>query len=150
MAETARGRLIGGLALAGLADALYMLAYQRGLIRRLACPFFGDGCARVARSPHARHFGVPNALVGALGYATMGSLALAAGDRPPEERPLAPLALGGLAAAAVAVSAYLTWEQPTKVGAWCFWCLSSAVLNVGIFAASLPGARRAFSAWLRA
>ena len=144
MASGRHRRAIGALAIAGLADALYMLAYQRGLIRRIACPFFGDGCARVARSPHARHFGVPNALVGAAGYAAMASLALSAGARPPEARPRQRLALGALSGSAVAVSAYLTWEQPTKVGAWCFWCLSSAVVNVAIFALALPDARRAW------
>src|SRR5262245_30710826 len=127
---------VAGLAVAGIADALYMLAYHGGLVRSLRCPFFGSGCNRVGRSPHAVHFGVPNAAAGAVGYATMATLALWAGDRSIEDRPWQPLGLGLMAAAAGTASAILTWEQPTKVGAWCFWCLTSAAINAGILGIS--------------
>ncbi len=42
-----------------------MLAYHEGWIDCMWCPFFGDGCEVVARSPQARHAGIPNAAVGA-------------------------------------------------------------------------------------
>jgi uncharacterized membrane protein len=131
------------LAAAGFVDALYMLAYHGGLIRSLRCPFFGEGCNKVGRSAHAVHFGVPNAAAGAVAYAGMAATALWAGNRPPEQLPWPPLGLGSLATAAAAASAYLTWEQPTKVGAWCFWCLSSATINAAILALSVGDARRA-------
>jgi uncharacterized membrane protein len=120
---------MAGLAAAGIVDALYMLAYHGGLIRSLRCPFFGEGCNKVGRSPHARHFGVPNAALGAVGYAAMAALTLWAGDRSPEDRPWQALGLGALTSGAGAVSAFLTWEQPKRVGAWCFWCLTSAAIN---------------------
>jgi uncharacterized membrane protein len=134
---------MAGLAAAGIADALYMLAYHGGLLRKLWCPFFGSGCDKVGRSPHARHFGVPNAAVGAVGYAAMAALTLWAGDKAPEERPWQALGLGALTAGAGAVSAYLTWEQPTKVGAWCFWCLSSAAINATLGSLAAGDALRA-------
>jgi uncharacterized membrane protein len=130
------------LATAGIADALYMLGYHGGLIERLRCPFFGSGCDKVGRSAHAVHFGVPNAAAGAVAYAGMAATALWAGNRPPEALPWQPLGLGAMATVAGAASAYLTWEQPTKVGAWCFWCLSSAVINAAIFALSIGDASR--------
>src|SRR5262245_7453610 len=120
---------IAGLAVTGFVDALYMLGYHGGLLRSLRCPFFGSGCERVGRSSHAVHFGVPNAAAGAVGYAAMAALALWAGDRAPAERPLPALGLGAVAGAAGVASAILTWEQPNRVGAWCFWCLSSAAIN---------------------
>jgi uncharacterized membrane protein len=123
---------LAALAAAGFADAFYMLAYHGGLLRSLWCPFFGGGCDKVGRSRHAVHLGVPNAAVGAVGYAAMAALALWAGDRPPEQKPRQALALGALSAGAGAASAFLTWEQPNRVGAWCFWCLSSAVINASI------------------
>jgi uncharacterized membrane protein len=123
---------LAALAAAGFADAFYMLAYHGGLLRSLWCPFFGRGCEKVGRSAHAVHLGVPNAAVGAVGYAAMAALALWAGDRTPEQRPRQALALGALSASAGAVSAFLTWEQPNRVGAWCFWCLSSAAINATI------------------
>jgi uncharacterized membrane protein len=134
---------IAALATAGFLDSLYMLSYHGGLVRSLWCPFFGEGCNRVGRSAHARHFGVPNAAVGAVGYATMAALALWAGDRAPYERPWQTLGLGAVSAGAGAVSAYLTWEQPTKVGAWCFWCLTSAAINAAISTLSAGDAVRA-------
>ena len=134
---------VAALAAAGFADALYMLGYHGGLIRSLRCPFFGEGCNRVGRSAHAVHFGVPNAAAGAVAYAGMAATALWAGKHPPEERPWQTLGLGAMATAAGAASAYLTWEQPTKVGAWCFWCLSSAAINAAILALAAGDAGRA-------
>ncbi len=121
---------IAGLSYLGMADALYMLAYDEGILDSLVCPFFGEGCNIVGRSAHAEHFGLPNSALGTLGYAAMATLALWAGDRPPERRPLQPLGLAAISLGASAVSAYLTWEQAAKVRAWCFWCLLSAGLNL--------------------
>jgi len=117
----------------GVADALYMLAYHSGLVGSLACPFFGSGCETVGRSAQARHFGVPNAAVGAVGYAAMGTLAAWLGDRPASERPLIALGLAASAASALGASVFLTWEMVARVRAWCFWCLLSAGLNAALF-----------------
>jgi uncharacterized membrane protein len=119
-------RAIMGLSVLGFADAMYMLAYHEGWIDRMWCPFFGDGCEIVGRSPQAKHAGVPNALVGAAGYAGMAALAAAGGN------PLTAAGLAGVSTAAAAASAGLTWEMGTRVRAWCFWCLLSAVINAAI------------------
>ena len=131
------------LAALGFLDAVYMLAYDEGLIDTIACPFFGQGCARVGRSPHARHFGVPNAAVGAVGYAAIAVLVLWEGGRPASHRRWKPGGFLAAASAAVAASAFLTWEQATRVRAWCFWCLSSAAINVALFAVAVAEVRRA-------
>lgn len=149
-------RTIIGLSLLGLADALYMLAYHEGWIDHMWCPFFGEGCEVVGRSPEARHAGVPNAAVGAAAYAGMAALAAfdarirntrtpdrgpAAGAAasiswlPAVSRPALPaLGLAGISTAAVAASAALTWEMGTRVRAWCFWCLASAGINAALCA----------------
>ncbi len=132
-----------GLAILGLADSLYMLAYTGGLVKSLVCPFFGEGCNTVGRSIHARHLGVPNSAVGAAGYASMAALALWAGDRTPERRPWPPLALAAASLSAFAASVFLTWEQWARVKAWCFWCLSSAAINSLILPLALRDGRRA-------
>ncbi len=120
--------LLAGL---GALDSLYMLAYEEGWIHSLTCPFFGEGCNRVGRSRHARHFGVPNALVGVMSYSSMAGLALA--------RPQSPIwdarrrrMLTAISFAAAAAGIYLTWEQKTKVRNWCFWCLSSTAISLAI------------------
>jgi uncharacterized membrane protein len=145
------GRLgIAGLSMVGFADALYMLAYDEGLLESLACPFFGEGCNIVGRSEHAVHFGVPNAAVGAVGYAAMAVLALWTGNKPPTRRPWQLISLAATSLAAFIASVFLTWEQAKKVKAWCFWCLSSAAVNALIFPVALwQGARalRALRCW---
>jgi len=137
-------RAIIGLSLLGFADALYMLAYHEGWIDRMWCPFFGDGCEVVARSPGARHAGVPNAAAGAAAYAGMAALAAidarVRNGRTPgrgtgaDAATLPALGLAGISTAAVAASAALTWEMGTRVRAWCFWCLMSAGINAALCA----------------
>lgn len=134
--ETAR-KSIAALSFLGVVDALYMLAYHEGLIGSLACPFFGQGCNVVGRSPHARHFGVPNAAVGALGYATTATLAIWSVSKPPQDRPLQSFGLSAISLAAFVTSVFLTWEQMAKVRAWCFWCLLSAGLSLVILPLAL-------------
>jgi len=135
---TRTGRLaIAGLSMLGVADSLYMLAYEEGWIDSLVCPFFGEGCNTVGRSAHARHLGVPNAAVGAVGYAVMGTLALWRSGRRIGRRPWQYWALGAVSGAAAVASAFLTWEQPAKVRAWCFWCLTSAAINAAILPLAL-------------
>ncbi len=137
---------IAGLSALGVLDSLYMLAYEEGLIDSLFCPFFGEGCNIVGRSKHARHFGVPNAALGAVSYAAMATLSLWSGNKSPARRPLRLLALGAMSTVAVAASAYLTWEQAAKVRAWCFWCLTSAAINSIILPLSLADAVPAWRA----
>src|SRR5512140_2471783 len=108
---------IAGLSTLGLLDSLYMLSYHEGWISSLVCPFFGQGCNIVGRSKQARHFGIPNAAVGAAGYAVMGTLALAGGELAPESERLRQIGLAGVSSVAVLARAYLTWEQKTKVKA---------------------------------
>ncbi|MBI2835258.1 MAG: hypothetical protein HYX76_12610 [Acidobacteria bacterium] len=141
--------LVVTLSLAGLADALYMLAYTEGLIDHLACPFFGPGCEIVGRSKHAKHFGIPNSAVGALGYGAMATLATWSGDRTPEQRPLQPLALAAISGGAAAASAWLTYEMHAKVKAWCFWCLTSAAINAIILPLAVADGLRAWRALSR-
>jgi uncharacterized membrane protein len=139
-----RARLgVAVLSVVGVADSLYMLSHTSGLVESLFCPFFGKGCDIVGESEHAKHLGIPNSVVGAVGYAVMGSLALWAGDKPPERRPWQPLGLAAASTAAFAASAVLTWKQAALVKAWCFWCLSSAAINLAILPVALRDGRRA-------
>jgi uncharacterized membrane protein len=131
---------VAGLGLAGVADALYMLAFHEGLIDSLACPFFGEGCEKVGRSPEGEKLGIPHAAAGAVVYAGMAALALWGGDRPPRRRPWQPLALGAVAGASVAAHAYFAYAMKYKVKAWCFWCLTSTALSTSILALSAQDA----------
>ncbi len=127
---------LGALSLAGVADAFYMLAFNEGLLEHLACPFFGKGCETVGRSRHNKHFGVPNAAVGAVLYSAIGALALWAGDKDARERPEQLAGAAALSAFAVGAGVYLTWEQAAKIRAFCFWCLTSLGISSSLLALS--------------
>jgi uncharacterized membrane protein len=146
MSQSAKRLAIAGMCTVGMLEALYMLAYEEELIDSLYCPFFGEGCNIVGRSEHARHFGVPNAAVGAVAYAGMATLALWMGRDNATKRPLRALGLAAIAGAAAGASAVLTWKQHSKVKAYCFWCLSSAAINAALLPLTLPDARRAWGA----
>jgi uncharacterized membrane protein len=102
----------------------------------------GDGCNIVGRSKQARHFAAPNATVGAVGYAAIGSLALAGGKVPPKIERLRKIGVAGTSPAAALASAYLAWELKSKVKVWCFWCLTSAAINALILPLAMAEARQ--------
>jgi uncharacterized membrane protein len=134
--------LIAGLALGGVIDSLYLFLYQIGKIRRLVCPVFGEGCEKVTGSPIAYPAGVPDAIFGVVGYTAAGVTAAAIPKTSGKTRKnLAKAAIGG-SVAAVGISAYLTYAQRTKIHAWCFWCLTSAVTSTAIALLAVPSARK--------
>src|SRR5205814_6802529 len=102
------------------------------LLPKLWCPFFGEQCEKVGRSRHARHIGIPNAVVGGMGYGAMALLALWDGIRKPSERPLKSFAMAGMSAVFAGASAYLMYEQKAKVHAYCFWCITSTAISAAL------------------
>lgn len=68
MTRVARRGLIGGLALAGLAIAVYLTLYQLGIVPTVWEPFFGEGSRKVLHSPISRLLPIPDASLGAVGY----------------------------------------------------------------------------------
>ena len=109
-----------GLALVGLGIAAYLTwVHYAGL--QPICVGGGGGCERVQSSKWADLGGIPVALLGLIGYATiLFTLVL------PEE-------LGRQVAALVALvgfgfSAWLTYVELAKINAVCQWCVASAVV----------------------
>ena len=131
---------VTGLAMIGALDSLYLLLFQTGKVRHLVCPIFGDGCEQVVSSRAAYPARIPDAVFGIAGYsaAAVTSLALPR-TRGSTKRMLAKAAIGG-SAAALGLSAYLTYAQPKRTGAWCFWCLASAVTSAAMAAVATAGA----------
>ncbi|MBI2843276.1 MAG: vitamin K epoxide reductase family protein [Armatimonadetes bacterium] len=130
-----------GLSIAGVLDSLYLLLFQTRKIEHLVCPIFGQGCERVASSPAAYPGGIPDAIFGVAGY---GLAAVTAAAIPRTsgkvKKSLASAAVGG-SIVALGLSAYLTYAQPQKTGAWCFWCLTSAAIAVVMAPLVISGAR---------
>lgn len=143
---TARLRLPGPpapllpLALAGLADALYLTAVER--LGRDALCLPGLDCAAVLASPYARLLGLPVAGLGAATYAALAAAALLALARPRWRRLLALSSLA-LATAGASFSAYLTWASLIRLRAACPWCLLSAAVMALIWLLALRWAWQA-------
>jgi uncharacterized membrane protein len=123
------------MALIGLFDAAY-LALERVTGGTLVCPV-GGGCETVQSSAYAILFGVPVAYIGVAGYIALLVVALLALNL--ERIAGLPLATVLLALASIALVAgiYFSYLQVAVIGAICFWCAISALLDLGIWVAAL-------------
>jgi uncharacterized membrane protein len=112
-------RAIAGLAVLGLAISVY-LTYVHYAGLDPVCTGVSD-CERVQSSEYADLLGIPVAVLGIAGYATiLASLRL----RVDVTALVAYLAL--------AFSAYLTWAEVFKIDAICQWCVGSALITLAI------------------
>ncbi len=126
-------RAIRALCIAGMADSGYLFLYQTGTIPHLACPFFGSGCERISSSKTAYPLGVPDAILGIAGYATLLLITERGGRARSQSHPLLPLLAFGGGAVAFGTSLYLTWRQWEEFHTFCFWCLTSAAISTAIY-----------------
>jgi uncharacterized membrane protein len=128
------------LALVGLLVATYLWLYKIGVLGQLQC---GTGsCEYVQTSRYAELFGVPVALYGVAGYATLLVLGLA-GLQPgfaADRRVSVLLAL--LATIGFGFSLYLTALELFVLHAICRWCVASAVIMTVTWLLSLADLRR--------
>lgn len=125
-----RGRAMLALAALGVALSLYLV-----WIRYTGAPpvcVGASGCGEVQTSRFAVVAGIPIVLLGLglyLGLLALSVWRVLAGSATPA---LVALGLFGLALAGVLYSAYLTYLELFVLGAICSWCVTSAVLLVGL------------------
>ena len=122
-APAPRDPIVGGLAVAGLAIALYLTITKLAGSTAAFCES-GSGCDVLQASRWSTFLGVPTAAWGALLYAGLAALALT--GLPPARWIWAFV----LACAAVGFSAYLTYVAAFVVRALCPWCLAVALIGV--------------------
>ena len=136
-----RNRMIMAvLGLLGFLVALYMLAYALGWTGPVICGI-GD-CERVQSSAYSRIGPIPVAAFGVLGYLVLMAVSfLGLQPIPGRSRSISLLLLSG-GIAGLAFSVYLTYLEAFVIGAWCQWCIASAIIMVLAFLASLPEIRR--------
>lgn len=115
------------LALVGLADSVY-LTVKHFTAEPVPCSII-EGCETVLTSSYAEVAGVPIAAFGAAAYFAAFSLAVlsAYGNRT------AWALFGVQSFLMAAVSAYLIYLQGFVIGAFCQFCLVSAVTSFGLF-----------------
>ena len=113
--------LIAILAVAGIAVSSVSLYHHYGSSKTSYCDF-GESfnCDIVNRSTYSTVLGIPDALIGILGYATL--LVFATMYRTRAETP-AILLIGSTAGLGFAL--YLTYIEKFVLATWCILCLSS-------------------------
>jgi vitamin-K-epoxide reductase (warfarin-sensitive) len=116
--------LIAVLAVAGMAVSSVSLYHHYGSSKTSYCDF-GESfnCDIVNRSTYSTVFGIPDALIGIVGYGVL--LALATLYRSKAETP-AMLLMAALAGLGFAL--YLTYIEAFVLATWCILCLSSLTL----------------------
>ncbi|MEA2375566.1 MAG: hypothetical protein QOD53_2029 [Thermoleophilaceae bacterium] len=112
------------LALLGLAVAGYLTYIHYADVKPL-CLSGNGGCEKVQASSYSKLAGIPVALLGLIGYATLLASLLVRSDA------------GRLAGALVALvgcgfSAYLTYREVFTIEAICQWCVVSGVLMTAL------------------
>jgi len=126
MTSTARRvfQLIAVLALAGVVVSSVSLGHHYGTSKTSYCDF-GESfnCDIVNRSIYSTVLGVPDALIGILGYGLL--LALATFYRTKAETPFMLLIAS---TAGLGFALYLTYIEKFVLATWCVLCLSSLTL----------------------
>ena len=123
------------LSLVGVFVAAYLYLYKIGRIGTMVCGT--GGCETVQLSRWSEFMGVDVALIGVIGYVVMLGVSLAGLQPGTERRRWPAIALVVLSGGALLFSAYLTYLELFVIHAICRWCVVSALIVVGIFAASL-------------
>ena len=118
--------VIAVLAVAGVAVSSVSLYHHFGTSQTNYCDFGASfNCDIVNRSIYSTVLGVPDALIGILGYGLL--LALATLYRTKAETPFMLLIA---ATAGLGFALYLTYIEKFVLATWCILCLSSLTLIV--------------------
>jgi uncharacterized membrane protein len=98
-------------------------------------PYCGaaHGCADVQNSPYSEVVGIPVAVIGLVGYVVLLATSLLRGRLDPGVDFYLPVLSFGAALIGVLYSGYLTYLEAAVIGAWCYWCVTSAVIITAIW-----------------
>lgn len=125
------------LSLAGLAISTYLSHEFISSAKEIHnCPLFGDGCSVVLHSEYSKFLGViPNAYLGVLYYASLLFFYILYLLKKKEAILQIPMMLSIIG---VLFSLYLLYVQGSLIGAFCFYCVSSALISILILIAEFP------------
>lgn len=124
------------LALVGLADAIY-LTIQHVTGQSVRCTIV-SGCSEVLSSSYASFNGIPLALIGAIAYFTVFSLATLAAFGYPLVGKLLLIVIGLM----FLTTLWLIYLQAFVIGQFCQFCLLSAAVTIVLMVFVLISARR--------
>jgi rhodanese-related sulfurtransferase/uncharacterized membrane protein/predicted DsbA family dithiol-disulfide isomerase len=130
-----RKTLLFALSLVGLFDSLYLWWVYTLPSRPMVC--LGGGCDTVRSSPFAYPWGVPLPAFGAAMYVVLALLVFAWPVLQESLAHLARWAVAGIAGLGFLFSLYLSGVEAFVLGAWCTWCVISAITVTLIFGLAL-------------
>lgn len=116
------------LSLIGFTDAAFLLA-KRLSGAPIPC-FITSGCDEVSKSPYSVMFGVPLSLWGVIFYLGTGFLALLYMDT---KRALVGVLIPLATLFGFLSSCYFIYVQKFLIGAFCIYCLLSALVSIILF-----------------
>jgi uncharacterized membrane protein len=117
------------LCLLGLGVSAY-LAYEYAQPFKIGCPVSGTGCEDVRNSSYSRLFGISVPYYGLLYYGVMTFLTILSTQFDTKRLSMI-LFLGSLSG--FLASAYFTYLEAYVIHAYCFWCITSAIISTCIF-----------------
>jgi vitamin-K-epoxide reductase (warfarin-sensitive) len=116
--------VIAVLAIAGMVVSSVSLQHHYATSKTSYCDFGENfNCDVVNRSTYSTVLGIPDALIGILGYGTLLGLATLY-----RTRVQAPAILLAASLAGLAFALYLTYVEAYVLATWCILCLSSLTL----------------------
>lgn len=110
----------------GLGIAIYLATVEVSGNEAICGPV-GD-CNAVQSSKYAKVFGIPVAILGILGYVSIGSSWLVAKFGKGAMQFYAKIAMFLFALGGLLFFIYLTFLEPFVIGATCAWCITSAII----------------------
>lgn len=139
-------RGIIGLSLIGMGAMAAVSLLQTGIVKHLPDPpinsFDSD---KVNSSDTAYMLGVPDGPLSLASLAANVPIAAFGGINRAQERPWIPLFAAGKAAVEAVVASWYFYQMPAKEKAWCGYCITGALANLGIFALTVPEAKEAIA-----
>ncbi len=121
-------RLVFILSLLGLGVASFLF-YEYSITGPIVCPT-GGGCDIVRASAYSRFLGISIPILGIAYYLMMALFSVVHSHKLPA-RVLSRLKLVS-ALAAVGFGTYLTYLEAFVIKAYCFWCVTSFIISLGI------------------
>ena len=134
-------RAIIGLSLVGMGAMTAVALFQTGIIKHLPDPPLKDfDSDKVNSSDTAYALGVPDGTLSLASLAANIPIAAFGGENRAETQPLVPLAAAAKASVEAVVAGWYFYQMPAVEKAWCGYCITGALANMGIAALSLPEA----------
>jgi uncharacterized membrane protein len=138
-------RVVIGLSLVGIASMAAVTLLQTGIVKHLADPPVGNfNSDKVNSSDTAYRFGLPDGSVSLATLAANVPLAAFGGEDRARKYPWVPIVAAIKAGAEAVAAAWYFYQMPAKEKAWCPYCITGALANIGIFGFTIPEALKGF------